>query len=566
MSDDKPRKKGTWAPGTSGNPSGKRKYKKLDGWESAMTAIGSSVDKRGSFSIAPASTDLSYQTCIDIYERDDLGRRAAEDPIMDAFRQGYEISMPEGDYDDLKADIEDEMRRLQVDQVVKKALIQKRVLGGSIILLGVRDNKTMDRPLDRSKITKIDFLSNLEPMDLVPYKYYEDPLAEKFGDVELWELRTSARMGITRGPLAVKTSSTAKQSKSIYIHESRLVIFNQDMISKYTTSTNPISYYWGLSIYTLMYEILRDFNISWSAAGLLVTDFSQAVFSIDNLMSLVARDPDGLRARMQAMNMGRSVANVVLTDTKENFERKSTNVSGLPDLLEQLSRRLMAAIKIPLSVIMGGARQSASSEVGDELRYYYDGLAAMQRDEIGPIIHMFVDIIMRGMRQRGLPKKWCIKWHPLWQLTDEQKANARLAQARVDAIYIQYGVLDPTTVARIRFGGEYSFDTVLTSSYESPGFMAIAPTGTLVDGMDPKTGLPPGVQPDPGVTGAHAVKPYVRRDPRQTSNKGKDPTAGGATPGKPMNKDEAEALREEHGEGCACMLCLDAVDTLKENP
>lgn len=537
MADSKRTPKGTWKKGVSGNQSGKRQY--MDGWESALTLIGSASDKRKSHSFCP--TQLTYDQCIEIYEGDDLGRRAAEQPIDDAFRQGYEISISdEGDFEDLKEDIENRLRELGVDKVVRKALIQKRVLGGSAILIGVRDNKTMDRPLDRNTVSNIEFLTNLEPMDLTPYQYYEDPLEPKYGEVKLWELRTTAKFGVVWGPTATKVATTEKQNKSVYIHESRLIIFNQDKVSKYTTNYNPVGHYWGLSIYTLFYDVLRDFNVSFSAAGLLVTDFSQAVFGIENLMGLVARDPEGLRARMQALEMGRSVARAILVDTKETFERKSTNISGLPDLIEQISRRLMAALQIPLSVIMGGAKQNASGEVGDELRHYYDSLTCLQRDEIGPIIRMFAEITMRGLRQRKLPKKWGVKWHPLWQLTDEQKANARLAQARVDAIYVQYGILDPQVIALARFGGEYSFDTALPNSYKAPGFMAIAPTGVLVDGMDPKTGLPPGVQPDPGVTGATTVTPHVRRNPRQINNKGKDPTAGGATPGKPMQRDEAD--------------------------
>jgi phage-related protein (TIGR01555 family) len=551
--------KGTWAKGTSGNPEGKQPKYRLDGWESAMTLIGSSADKRKTHDFCPAL--LPYEKCIEIYEGDDLGQKAAEMPIKDAFRQGYEISISdEGDFEGLKEDIEDKMREHNVDGVIKKALIQKRVLGGAAVLIGARDNKTMDKPLNRKTLSEIEFLTNLEPRDLIPFKYYEDPLAPKFGEVELWQLRVFPNFSPTWGIQVVKSAATPEQAKSIYIHESRLIMFNQDRVSKYTTSFNSEGIYWGLSIYTLIYEILRDFNISWAAAGILVTDFAQPVFSIENLMMLVARDPDGLRARMQAMNMARSVARAVLVDTKESFKRETPNIAGLSDIMTQISRRMMSAIGVPLSVVMGTAERTATPEVDGELRYYYDGLSCMQRDEIGPHLRMFAEIFMRGLRQRKLPKKWGIKWHPLWQLTDEQKANARLAQARVDAIYVQYGVLDPQVVALARFGGEYSFDTALPTDYEAPGFMAIAPTGVLVDGMDPTTGLPPGVQPPPtdgssgaGGTGAHGVGGYTRRNPRQTSHKGTDPTAGGAVAGR------GQAQRDgAHVAGCCCIPCLDS--------
>jgi phage-related protein (TIGR01555 family) len=539
--------KGTWPKGVSGNNKGRPKADKadgsrIDGWGSTLTGIGNVLyDKRQSHTFAPI--DLSYEQCTQIFEGDDLGKRAAAGPVDDAFRQGYEISIAdEGQYEDLKEDIENRLRELDVNKVIKTALTQKRALGGAAILLGVRDNKSMDRPLDRKKASDIEFLTNLEPMDLFPHTYYDDPLAPKFGEVRLWELRTYTGVPYSSGQSPMVGSKKKEAFKPIVIHESRLIIFNTDKISKYSVAQNPAGPFWGLSIYTQIFEILRDFNISWAAAGLIITDFSQAVFSIENLNGLVGRNEEQLLDKMRAMNLGRSVARAVLIDTKEKFERESVNVAGLSDLLNQLSRRFSAAIDTPLSVLMSSGSKSDGSEMGDELRYYYDRLSSSQRDEIGPVIRLIAEIIMRGLRQRKIPKKWEVKWHPLWQLTDEQKANARLAQARVDAIYVKHGILDTDTVAQQRFGGEYSFDTALSPSYKSPGFMALPPMGVLVGGMDPKTGLPPGVQPPKptgtgggggaGETGAHGVSSYARRNPRQTSLAGSDQTAGGDTTGK----------------------------------
>lgn len=534
--------KGTFAKGTSGNAKGRPRK---DGWSSAMTGIGDALyDKNQSHSFTPS--ELTYEQCVQIYEGDDFGKKAARGPVTDAFRPGWELSITDEGNEDFKDAVEERMRELGVDEAIKTALAQKRALGGSAILLGVRDNKEMSRPLNLKTANNIEFLTNLEPMDIVPAKYYEEPLEPKYGEVELWELR---RFGAFVPYVSSKTATSANQAKAILIHESRLIIFNSERISKYSTTLNPAGPHWGLSIYTLIYEILRDFNVSWSAAGLAITDFSQAVFSIEGLMQLVIRDESKLKDRMRAMNMGRSMARAILIDTNEKFERQSIDVSGLPEMLNALSRRFAASIDTPLSVLMGGGQKSDQSEMGDDLRYYYDRLGVIQREEINPVIRLIASIVMRGIKKYKIPKKWEIKWHPLWQLTEEQEANARLAQARVDAIYIKHGVLDPQTVAMLRFGGEYSYKTNLPSSYEAPGFMVLPPMGVLVNGTDPKTGLPPGEVPPEhvggkaksgaGETGAHGVSSYSRRNPRQTSLAGSDPTAGGDTSGK------ADAYPEE---------------------
>lgn len=574
-------KDGRFQKGTVNNPHGRagKPTEKVDTWESALAGINT-IERDKRLSYTPTTNTLSYQQLIDLVEGDDLGERAVKAPINDAFRPGFEISITdEGEYDDLKADIEVRLRELDVVAVVKKALYQKRALGGSAILLGCKDYKSLATPLDRKAARGIDFLSVLEPLQLQPHTFYIDPTKPKYGQPMLWQIN-STLASAAGSPTAVKTGNTEKQTREYLIHESRLIILNADKISGYTTNYNEAGQFWGLSVLVKLYEILRDFNISWHSAGLIVSDFAQGVFAIDNLMGLVARDKEGLFARLTALDMGRSVSRSILIDKEhETFERKSTNVSGLPDMLAQISWRCATAIGIPLSVLAGASQKTDAAEMSGELRYYYDNCQGIQDSEITPIMMVIIQMVIQGLRERKVPKRWRIKWHPLWQLTDEQKANARLAQARVDAIYVEHGVLDPQTVAMARFTGEYSFDTPLGPSYEAPGFMALPPMGVLVDGLDPNTGLPPGEQPDmpangtgaktgkskPGDTGAHGVKSYARRNPtKKNMAKSNYSQAGGATAGSLDAADEmhCEETHKSHSELELCEHCSKCEDCL----
>lgn len=534
---------GQFVKGVSGNPKGRPPKTSLDGWASALTGIGSVFhDKRLSHNFEPIS--LTYQQAIDMWKGDDLAARAIEMPVDDCFRQGYEISIAdEGDFEELKEQVRQKLQELKVDEVVAKAMYFERAYGGGAILIGVNDSRPLDEPMDRSRATGIEFLTVLEPIELQAIGYYNDPAKPKYGEVEYYQLNINNALA-SWGKGTPKTAANKKQAKGAVIHESRLLVFEGIQVSRYDAHAYSMcGEPWGASILVRLAEILRDFNIAWHAAGIVVTDFSQAVFSIENLMGLVARDTDALIKRMQALEMGRSVARAVLVDTKETFQRQTTPVAGLPELLHQLSQRLAAGIDIPLSLLMGSGSKTDSAEMGNELRYYYDKIASIQQQWLAPILRMFVEFIMRGLRQRKLPKRWSIKFHPLWQLTDEQRANARLAQARVDAIYIKHGVTTPDEIRKARFGGDYSFETVLPSGTEAPGFAVLPPKGVLVGGKDPKTGLPPGEQAngeggtDPGNTGGHEVRSYARRNPRQTSMAGTDQTAGGTKEPTMENRD-----------------------------
>jgi phage-related protein (TIGR01555 family) len=507
--------KGTFAKGTSGNPGGKRKEIRADGWYSALTGIGTSThDKRESHNFMAKC--LTYQEAVELWRGDDLAKRAIESVPDGCFRQGYEITIAdEGNFEELKEDIEEQLSKLKVDAAIKKAMCYERAYGGAAILLGTNDARSLDKELDITRVTKIEWLNVLEPCEVYPVSYYDDPMAPKYGEPEYYQLATFPQTS-SMVPASKKKKAPNQLNPLQLIHESRLVVFEGTRVSRYQSRPGLSGLNWGDSILTYLADVLRDFNIAWHSAGIIVTDFSQAVFSIENLMSLVARDPDKLQARIQAIELSRSTARAVLVDTKEKFERQSTSVAGLPDLLDRLSTRLAAAIDMPLSLLMGQSPTNLGADSDSDVRFYYDRIQSYQRDKVGPILKMFAQMIMQGLRKRKLPKKWGIRFHPLWQLTDQQKAEARLAQARVDEIYINMGVLHPQETRQTRFGGEYSYETQIDESKEAPGFVSLPPKGVGEEAAAAAEGSSEGV----GAT-AHGVESYTRRNPRtQGTNAG----------------------------------------------
>ena len=121
---------GTYPKGSSGNKKGTRKPPKLpdqqiipgnlDGFMSATTGIGTrGFDKRLSHIHVPAC--LSYQDAISLWATSDMARRAIQDPIEDAFRQGWELEIKdEGDFEELKEAVATKLLDLKVDAVVSR--------------------------------------------------------------------------------------------------------------------------------------------------------------------------------------------------------------------------------------------------------------------------------------------------------------------------------------------------------------------------------------------------------------------------------------------------------------
>lgn len=515
---------------------------RLDGWAQAFGIGSQQFDKRQTFCYA-GSPVISYQDAILMWRGDDIAARAIETVPNECFRQGYEITIAdEGSFGDLKEQVEQKLSDLRADHFVETAYQYERAYGGGAVLLGVDDNRTLDKPMDMSRVTTIEWLDVLEPIELYPLTYYDDPTKAKYGQPRTFQVN---RLAYGMAPSIVNTTTNP------VIHESRLLIFGGIRVSRYQPYINTTNIWWGDSILMRLSEVLRDFNIAWSSAGIIATDFSQAVITIPNLMALVAHSPQNLQARLQAIELGRNTARAVVIDSEETYERKSTNLAGLSELLMSISTRCSAATGIPLKLLLGQSPAELGGTGESDMRYFYDWISGQQRRKIGPAIKILATLLMGGLRKRKLPKRWGVKFHPLYQHTDKEKAEARLTQARADSMYIKMGAVTCDEIRRSRFVGEYSFETQVNEKEKAPGipYPPMAAGSAMVPGSPTEPGGPDG---EPGkkqlaqnqavAANKHGVKGYIRNTPT-ASPLGPHAQQGGDVANPKENRDHQDALK-----------------------
>ncbi len=518
---------------------------RLDSWVNALAGINTHAHDKRTHAHFEART-LTYQDAIELYRGDDLANRAINFVPEECFREGYEINFGnEGAFDDLKDELDERMLELKVDEHLERAMKYERAYGGAAILLGANDGKPLEKPLVLDRVRSLDWLTVMEPIELLPASYYQDVHSPKYGEPEFYRLQSFTVSGA--GTVIGVTDRRAPPPTTQLIHESRLMVWGGQRVSRYQRNTGLMGPLWGDSILIKILDILRDFNIAWSAAGMIPIDFAQTVISIENLMTLVSKSPDKVQARLKALDMSRSVARAILVDAKEKVERQSTSVAGLPELLHQLSLRLCAAIDIPLSLLMGNTMKGLSGAGAEhDVRWTYDRIAGKQRREVAPRLRFLVKMIMGTLRKRKLPKRWTIRFNPLWQLTDAERAEARLTQARADSMYVKMGAVTSDEIRRSRFLNGYSFETTIDETKKAPGFMAPLPPGLLPGSTPGPGGVPRGPQ-QPGKPGApklmgpnaHTVSGYARRNPTE-KGMGANAKEGGDTEGGKQRRDGAE--------------------------
>jgi phage-related protein (TIGR01555 family) len=531
-----------------------------DGWMSALTGIGDpNADKRLSHQFAPGC-NLTYEQIADLWRRDDIAAKAIEGPTTEAFREGYELDIPdEGRYAGLKEEIDDELERLDVDKTVERAYQYHRAYGGAAILIGAKDGRRLDQPLDDKRANvEIEYLNVFEPIEIEPAANYDDPFKAKYGKPQWYKLTGARGVSPNDGP---KTKQAPVSIPPLtYIHESRLIVFEGIKTSNICLpQSRDISPFWGESMIPRFIDILRDCGVSYAGAGHLAIDVSQPVISIEGLKQMVGKNEEALRKRFRAIEMSRSIARAIVLDAeKEKYERQTTQLTGIPDLLDRLSQRLAAAVGIPLSVLFGYSPASLGTPDNKELELWYNSVRNIQRRELTPHIRRLIKMIMRSLRQRKIPTTWKLKWHDLEHMTVAQRAEMKLTVARADNLDTKSGTIYPDEIRKSRWVGGYSIETQIDEKKKAPGFMAPLPAG-VVPKADPANGIINSIEAQQmgvgtaAATGgtAHAVGGYVRRNPTNT--------------GEPTTKVGGGAARSD-ADGAGGLVDFGGFPVVVENP
>lgn len=465
---------------------------RLDAFWNRVTRLGG-YDKRSNAAFI-ADAPMDVVTLDNLYHFNTIAAIICDVYPQEALRMNFEFKVT--DDLDLSADVKMRAEELGVRDKVKEAATWGRVFGGGCIFMGVDDGQKVDRPLDYAKIKGVKFLSVYDRRDFTIVSYYTDPLSPNFNQPEFYRLeRVNPIKGVSKQPL-----------NNVLIHESRLVWFRGTQTSRQKLAENNG---WHFSCLQRPYEVLRDFEMTWAGAALLLQEAGYGTYKVKNLLDILAAK-DGvqqMQTRMAIMDEGRSTArsNVVDADG-EDFTRQNTTFTGIPDMLDRFASRLAASVPMPVTRLMGTSPSGLNATGESDVRFFYDRVQDYRESELQSGIERICRALMFEARPGmsvseyvpGAPEaptsgpgggsepEWCIEWPSLYVQTDKEKAETRKIVADTDAVYINAQVVTPEEIAACRFGeGGYSMDTTINLEIRE----------TMVDELTADDVKPP--EPDP---------------------------------------------------------------------
>jgi uncharacterized protein len=405
-----------------------------DGWMNILTGMGvGGKDKRKSGEIR-YDLFLTERQLEEIYASDYLARRIAGLLPFEATREWIEFN------EEQETETNDEMDRLKIRDTVAKAWRYGRFYGGGGILLNTVDaGKDWSQPLDLNNVRQLKSLVVLNRFELqVTSTDVESDLAsENFNYPKMYRYVPRTRGG-----------------QQVLIHHSRLIRFDGVELPELLRASNQ---YWGDSVFTSIYDALRDYGLSHAAVANLIQEFRMLAYKVKNLaQQLAAGHETDVQRRMEMMNLSRSILGAFMLDADaESMDGFSATVAGLKELLDGIKSWLQSMTDIPHTILFNESPSGTLGATGrSEERMWYDYVKSQQESYLSPKLDKILKVMFMakdGPTGGKEPDGWSYTYKRLWQLTEKEQAETDKLNMETDKGYMESGVLQADEVRTDRF-------------------------------------------------------------------------------------------------------------------
>lgn len=390
-----------------------------DGFENLVASIGTDKDKaRAAAWRLNLRTPEALET---IYRSGWLGRKIIDVPTDDMVRRwrGWNAD------DAFVGAIEAAERRFKVRHHIASAKRWGRLYGSSAIIVGASQRMgSPDQPLLVERMQRGD-LAYLH-VDIYPRlqiaEWDADIASPEFGRPRMYLYTPVVRGG------------TGAQ---VRVHASRVIPFcgmPLPPIGALHTAE------WGDSIFTALEETLNTAGSATAVIASLLYETKVDVIKTDLSGITTAAGEERIRKRFMLANVLKSINNTLLLGEGEEYEQKTFNFAGLPDIHIRLMQEVSGAADIPVTRLLGQSPAGLQATGESDLRNYYDGISAKQEDDLrGPLERL--DAILIGSEGIKRDPDASFYFHSLWQESATQKAENAYKRAQAAKLTVDTGLI-----------------------------------------------------------------------------------------------------------------------------
>lgn len=458
-----------------------------DGWMNVLTGLGVCGRDKKENAFFRLTKIFNRSELDQMYRSDGVLRLIIDIFAQEMIRQGWEI---EGDTD---GKVTRKLEELKINEAMMNLIKWARLFGGAICIVGIDDGLPLDQPVDEPGLRSVQWLRVFDRYQA----YSRDGTFES--DLN------SPNYGFPN----VYTVNDNRTGAVFFVHYSRVLRMDWNILPPRWQNFNQG---WGDPLLQTIYEELRNYSTAFSHTATMMEDFVNSVLKIPNLAAIMASQcgDQQVMKRLNILNLSKSTTNTVILDADEEYDKVTTNVTGVSELIDRFILALSAVTRVPASLLVGRNPAGLNATGESEQRHFYDAVKQDQETKLKGCLEKLIRYIMisKDGPFGGIePDEWSINFLPLWQNTEEQDALTRRTVAETDAIYIDRGVLTPEEVAISRFGGnKWSMNTEIDteqreSMVDDPDFLK------GVEEEKEKSAPPPSEGPDYMGTGLPRSSP-----------------------------------------------------------
>ena len=390
------------------------------------------------FSCSGKSPNILNRAELDIaYRSNWLAKRIVNAPAEDATREWRHWQATNEQIEK----IEELENLFDLQRKLKQTIVRARLYGGAALIMGVEIGRS-DEELDYEAVGKDDlkFIIGVNMFDLAAGPVNWDVTSPWYGRPEYYTV--SARL----------QNFDEYDQSMVQIHPSRVIAFTGHELPDPTQVPNSPE--WGDSVLIDCDEIIKDFGMVVGGIANMVNDAKMDVVKIPDFSKNIATQEYASRLlkRFSFANQSKSSINSLLLDSEEEWQRIQTAFSGLPNLLSEFLTVTSGASGIPVSRLMGqapGKVLSGTSGGEQDMRNYYDTVAAMQKNMIGPSLEPLDKVLIASAIGKIDPNIF-YEWAPLYVPDPQQTADIALKKAQVVAADVTMGLINPDVLRRTR--------------------------------------------------------------------------------------------------------------------
>lgn len=369
-----------------------------DSLRNLVANIGTSRDKASSSHYSPPL--LSDQDILNAYRGAWLPRKIIDIPALDACRNwrgwaadGVEISR-----------IEAEETRLGLQAKVLEAVRKARLWGGAAIYIGTGDPDPM-LPLDPSKIGA----GGLKHLNVLTRRI-----------LSAGQIDTNAESSLYGRPREYTLSSNNGMTR---IHPSRLVVF-EGAPHPDPELASGVELGWGDSVLMAILDQIKQADSTAANIASLVFEAKIDVIKIPGFMAGLqdkAYEAQVLQ-RLSLAATAKGINGCLILDKEEEYDQKSAAFSELTNILLAFMQLVSGAADIPITRLLGQSPGGLNASGDNDIRNYYDRIAAMQTLTITPAMALLDECLIRSALGERPPELF-YNWRSLWQTSDKERAD-----------------------------------------------------------------------------------------------------------------------------------------------